>query len=284
MRLFKKTAPLSPDEKKRRLQRRVVAYGSLTLLVVGFYFYQPQRYHFFPKAAPSPNPPVDPDSSRLFSKGVKIVLVQAHPDDSEFFIGPLLLRLAASGAEIHQLVMTDGDKGFYFWERENIPENRRIREAEQREAASHYAKEVTFLHKPDGRLAGQTDNAEQVRAYIQQVKPEYVLAFDTEYWPRVNHADHLASGAAAWQAVHAIPPSQRTVKWMLLYDSAASNFVPDVSNTVDEGEAMIGIHKSQFYGKRLEIIKNSRLNYWYNAGQTANESYGVPLRAVQVTH
>ena len=283
MRLFAKSKTLSPAEKKRRVQRRIVAYGSLGLMIVGFYFYQPQRCHFFPKAPPNPNPPVDPDANHLFSKGVKIALIQAHPDDSEFFIGPLLLRLAASGAEIHQLVMTDGDKGFYFWERENVAENRRIREAEQREAASHYARDVTFLHEPDGRLGGQADNVQKVQAFIERVQPEYVLAFDTEYWPRVNHADHLASGAAAWQAVQNIPLAARTVKWMLLYDSSAPNFTPDVTATVDQGEAMIGIHRSQFYGEKLERIKNWRLESWYEAGQAANVGYGVPFRAVRVT-
>jgi LmbE family N-acetylglucosaminyl deacetylase len=284
MPLFKKSGPLSPAETKRRLQRRVIGYGTITLLLVGFYFYQPQRIHFFAKPPPDPNPPVDPDSQRLFSKGVKVVLVQAHPDDSEFFISPFLLKLAASGAEIHQLVMTDGDKSFYFWAKQDVPENRRIREAEQREAASHYAKDVTFFHEPDGRLAGQPDNAKMVQDYIEKIQPEYVIAFDTEYWPRINHADHLASGAAALQAVQAIPQDRRSVKWMLLYDTTAPNFTPEVSKTVDQGEAMLAIHKSQFYGKRLELIKNSRLEYWYDAGQLANESYGVPLRALKISN
>ena len=283
MRLIRKSGPLSPAEKRRRLQRRVVGYGAITLLIVAFYFYQPQRIHFFAKPPPKPNPSVDPDSMRLFSKGVKVVLVQAHPDDSEFFISPFLLKLAASGAEIHQLVMTDGDKSFYFWAREDVAQNRKIRETEQREAASHYAQEVTFFHEPDGRLGGQPDNAKMVQDYIEKIQPEYVIAFDTEYWPRINHADHLASGAAALLALEAIPPAQRSVKWLLLYDTTAPNFTPDVSQTVDQGEAMLAIHKSQFYGKRLDLIRNSRLEYWYDAGQAANVSYGVPLRAMKMS-
>src|SRR5579885_9146 len=80
MPLFKK---LTPEEKRKRLKRRVVVYGSLVGVIVAFYFYQPQRIHFLMKAPPKPNPPIDPDSSILFSKHAKIVLIQAHPHDSE---------------------------------------------------------------------------------------------------------------------------------------------------------------------------------------------------------
>lgn len=275
-----------PDEKevrrlrrRRNIKRRVVAYGIIFLSIAAFYSYQPQRINFFPKHPPKPNPTVDPDTKQLFSKGVKIVLIQAHPDDSEFFLAPLLLRLAKSGAEIHQLVMTDGDKSFYFWKKEDATENRRVREQEQRDAASHYAKEVAFLHRPDGRLAGQGDNTDQVRAFIDRVQPDYVICFDPEYWPRVNHADHLASGRAA---VEAVQRGGTTAKWLLLFASSAPNFTPEVSDTIDQGVEMIAIHKSQFAGEKLDRVKGMLLDRWYTAGQAAGGSYGVPLRAVRV--
>ena len=272
---------LSPERRRRNAKRRIVVYGSLVLLIVGFYYYQPQRIHFFADKPPEPNPPVDPDSARLFSKGVKIALIQAHPDDSEFFLAPLLLRLAKSGAEIHQLVMTDGDKSFYFWRREDAAENRRVREKEQMEAASHYAIEVVFLHRPDGRLEYQADNDKQVQAFLEKVQPEYVLCFDPLYWPRVNHADHLASGRAAVAALKSMKGND-SIRWLLLYDTSAANFTPDVSNTVDQGVDMLAIHKSQFYGSRLEMLKNMRLEAYYDAGQAVGGSYGVALRAVPV--
>ena len=277
MRLFKK---YSREERKRRAMRRIVVYGTFCLLIVAFYNYQPQRINFFQKKPPVPNPIVDPDSSRLFSKGVKIALIQAHPDDSEFFLAPLLLRLAASGAEVHQLVMTDGDKSFYFWQHEDPDENRRVREQEQMEAAKLYAKEVVFLHRPDGRLAGQSDNTEQVKQFLEKVQPEYVFAFDTEYWGRVNHADHIASGQAALEAVRQM--KSPSVKWMLLFATRATNFTPDVSKTIDQGIEMIGIHKSQFAGEKLERVKGMLFERWYNAGDAAGISVGVPLRAAKV--
>ncbi|MES1228123.1 MAG: PIG-L family deacetylase, partial [Armatimonadota bacterium] len=267
--------------RRRNLKRRLIAYGTIVGLIVGFYYYQPQRYHFFADKPPKPNPRIDPDSAKLFSKGVKIALIQAHPDDSEYFLAPLLLRLKASGAEIHQLVMTDGDKSFYFWKKEDAAENRRVREAEQMEAASHYAADVTFLHKPDGRLEYQGDNADQVHAYLEKVQPDYVLCFDPTYWGKVNHADHLASGRAAVNALRS-PGGVPSVKWVLFFSTVGTNFTPDVSNTIDQGIEMLAIHKSQFNGERLERIKDGRLDAYYNAGEAANVGYGVALRAVPI--
>ena len=276
MRLFKKK---TREQRRRNGIRRLVAYGTLSALLIGFYYYQPQRINFHvqhPK-----NPPLDPDSSRLFSKGVKIALIQAHPDDSEFFLAPLLLRLAKSGAEIHQLVMTDGDKSFYFWKKEDAAENRRVREHEQMEAASHYAKDVTFLHRPDGRLAYQADNAAQVQAFLNRVQPEYVICFDPDYWPRINHSDHLASGRATIDAIKDMN-GKTSVKWILMFDTTGANFTPSVDDTVNEGIGMLAIHKSQFYGERLSRLKNMRLESWYDDGAAVGQGFGIALRAVRV--
>lgn len=273
--------PPNPTIRRKRRNRRIAVYGGLVAGLVSLYFYQPQRLNFFPRKPPANPPKADANAKLLFSPGVRIALIQAHPDDSEFFVGPLLLRLASSGAEIHQLVMTDGDKGYYFWAQQEAAANRRVRMAEQNEAARNYAKDVTFLHLPDGRLGGQSGNAERVREFLLRVKPDYVLAFDTEYWPRVNHADHLASGQAAWEAVMT-PPGIAGIKDLLLYDTTAPNFVPDVSDWIDRASQMLAIHKSQFYGERLERVRNMVLNGWYEAGQRAGEQFGVPLRVVKL--
>lgn len=275
MRLTKKREPLTPEAKRRRFMRRIAFYATFSSLLVGFYFWQPIRVDLFPRKPPVPNPPVDPDANRLFSKGVKIALIQAHPDDSEFYLAPLLLRLKASGADIHQLVMTDGDKGYYLWE--DASKNRRIRRAEQQEASSHYASELIFLGRPDGRLAYQKGNAEAVRAFLNKVQPEYVLAFDNVYWPRRSHSDHRQAGIAAWEAVQGM----KSVRWVLMYSTEAPNFVPNVDKTVDAGISLLATHKSQFYGRKLDYLSSTLMGGWYEAAENFGGGYGVPLRAVR---
>lgn len=272
----KKREPLSPEAKRKRLKRRIAFYAGFAALLGGFYKWQPIRVDLIARKPPVPNPPVDPDSARLFSKGVKIALIQAHPDDSEFYLAPLLLKLKASGAEIHQLVMTDGDKSYYFWQ--DNSKLRGIRQQEQREASSHYAQEIQFLGRPDGRLGYQEGNADAVRQFLEKVQPEYVLAFDNVYWQRRSHDDHRQAGIAAWQAAQGV----RSVRWMLLYSTEAPNFVPNVDKTVDAGIQLLATHKSQFSGKKLDFISGMLMSGWYEAAENAGGGYGVPLRAVRL--
>ena len=100
-------------KRRRNRKRRVIAYGSIGALLVGFYYYQPNRIDFIPRHVPVPNPRVDPDSASLFKKGTRVAIVTAHPDDAEFFLGGTLTRLGAAGVDITLIVCTNGDKSFY---------------------------------------------------------------------------------------------------------------------------------------------------------------------------
>lgn len=276
MRLIKPRTELTPERKAKLRKRRIIVYSTVTALLVGAYLYQPIRIDPLPKRPPDPNPPVDPDSERLFAKGAKIALIQAHPDDSEFYMAPLLLRLKESGADIHQLVMTDGDKDYYFWQ--DNSKLRSIRQAEQRHASSHYASEILFLGRPDGRLSWQKDNVESVREFLERVQPDYVLAFDGVYWPRRSHADHREAGVTTRQAIESMRREKRP-KWLLMYSTTAPNFFPGVDKTVDAGMELVKLHKSQFFGERLKMIQGWLMDGWYEAGQKGASSYAVPLRA-----
>ncbi|HWA82929.1 MAG TPA: PIG-L family deacetylase, partial [Fimbriimonadaceae bacterium] len=130
---MRKASALTPEElllrKKRYRKRRIVVYGGLFVAAYVFWIWQPYEYQFFPRPIPKPNPPVDPDTKHLFSPGTKVLVVTAHPDDSAFFIGGFLTQLGRSGAEIHQTICTDGDKG-YYWVFSQPSENRRERREE----------------------------------------------------------------------------------------------------------------------------------------------------------
>src|SRR5690349_3380955 len=105
--------PLTPEQrlarKRKHRKRRIIVYGGLLLAIYAFWIWQPYEWDIFPHQ-PVPNPPVDPDSKHLFSEGTKVLVVTAHPDDSAFYIGGFLTQLGRSGADVHQIICTDGDK------------------------------------------------------------------------------------------------------------------------------------------------------------------------------
>ncbi len=260
----------------RGARKRVWIYGGLIAALVGFYFYQPVRIDFFPRPVPVPNPPVDPDSARLFSPGTRVMVVTAHPDDSEYYLGPFLLRLAKSGAHIDLVVCTDGDKSFYPWQ--NGGDMRRIRRGEQLAAAKVWkAAGVSFLGFPDGRLHSNHYVVAAIRAQIEKHRPEWLIAFDGDYPPRVSHGDHRSAGQAA-----AIAAPGSTVRTEMLFATHAPNYVADISNFEGEERDLLALHASEFAGAKLDRVAGSVETVASEEGDRAGFAFGTAFRVVRL--
>jgi len=266
---------LTPEEKKRRMKRRLLIYGLFFATLYGLYKFQPIEIEIFPADAPAYKA-LDPDSKRLFSKGTRVLVITAHPDDSEFYAGGLLPLLRDSGAEIAHLLHTDGDKAYYFWA--DHSDLRKIRRDEQMRASKQWgAKQIWFLGYPDGRLRDTDQTVKDSAKYIQEFKPDYVLTFDGLYPNPRRHQDHRVTGEIAAKAMK----MANFKGWALLFSSRAPNFVVDIEKVWAEKQALLAIHKSQFYGKRLEFIQNHRTDAAVADGELAGVTFGEAYRAVQ---
>ncbi|MDR3688410.1 MAG: PIG-L family deacetylase [Fimbriimonas sp.] len=272
----------TPEERARKRKRamkiRLWFYGTVFGLLYFGLWYQPYEIDLVPRHIPSPNPRIDPDSNRLFAKDTRILVVTAHPDDSEFFIGGLLSQLAKSGAVLHQVICTNGDKGYYFLFT-NAAQNRVVRQREARSAAAAWnAQSIDFLGYPDRWLHASDDVVAKLSAEIDRFKPEYILAFDGDYPPRASHQDHRRSG----DAVEMAAKKTKVAKWLLLFSTIAPNYIVDISNSWEGQKRLLAIHKSQFYGKHLEGIENM---VEYNAekdGEKGGYDLGEGLRCIRL--
>lgn len=273
---------LSPEEKlerrRRNRKRRLIAYGSLALLAYGFWVWVPWEYDFIPRTLPSPNTPVDPDTKHLFSKGTKVLIVTAHPDDSAFYIGGLLTQLGKSGAEIHQIICTDGDKA-YYWIFANPESNRRIRRDEALEELHTWkGQDVLFLGLPDGRLRANDELIKRIRKRIDEVQPEYVLCFDGDYPPRLSHQDHRRSGNAAQAAIK----GATSVRWLMKFSTIAPNWTCDITHEWEAQKNLLRIHKSQFHGDHLQRVTDMVESSALDDGQRVNGTYGEGFRCIKL--
>lgn len=232
----------------RRRGKVGIGLGIVALGLVGFYRWQPQRIAFFP-AEPPMGPRIDPDAKRLFSKEARIALVVAHPDDAEFYLGGSLLRLHRAGATIRVFCLTDGDKGYYPPGFTDVAANRRVRRVEQTTASAKYGAQVEYFALPDGRLQDSPEVRERLLAALTAFRPEWILAFDPEFPPRIQHSDHLAAGRIA----EAIAPRVPGARWLLRYSTRGGEFAIDTSEQWDEKWALLMVHASQFSGKRERI-------------------------------
>lgn len=251
--------------------------GLAAILLISFYLWQPWEIQFFPRALPAGIRWVEPEPERLFLPGVRVVVVTAHPDDAEFYVGGLLTRLAKSRAEVYLVVCTDGDKGYYPFE--DAARNRAVRQREQRAAADVWkAADVIFLGFPDGRLKESEALVRAIERELRRIRPAYLFCFDAEYPPRIAHQDHRRSGSAA--EIAATRANFRG--WLCRFSTSAPNFAFDVSDAWQSKMDLVAMHRSQFYGERLTRIRamierrDSESGKWI--GVEKAESVRVSLR------
>ena len=278
----KKRPDLTPEEKARRRKRRIKGriwfYSIVFLVMYGSYWYQPYEFDWIPRHIPSPNPSVDPDSKELFSNKAKVLIVTAHPDDSEFFIGGILAKLSSAGASIDQVICTDGDKGYYLFFTD-AAKNKVVRRQEAQAAATAWhGHTLEFLGYPDRFLHPNPNVIDAVEAAIRRVKPDYIFAFDGDYPPRGSHQDHRRSGDIAKIAAE----QTHIAKWLLLFSTIAPNYIVDISNQWEDQKRLLEIHRSQFFGSHLEGVESMVEFNAEKDGEIGGFTLGEGLRCIRL--
>lgn len=167
----------------------------------------------------------------------QILALGAHPDDLELGCGATLAKLAARGAQVTAVILSDGSIG---------ANSGLDRGSETREALSTLGIQRIVQHSfPDTRLHEHlNDLIATIEQHVRDVAPErvYTMFHDD------RHQDHRAVYQASIVAC-------RRVAQILAYETPSSypNFVPTVFEPVDEfierKVAALKLHKSQ--GDRL---------------------------------
>ncbi|HMN10805.1 MAG TPA: PIG-L family deacetylase [Bellilinea sp.] len=135
----------------------------------------------------------------------KILVMLAHPDDPEFFLGGTIAHWTTDGHRVEYCLFTRGDKGV---DKEATDPNalKSKREEEQRAAAKELGVDsVEFLNYEDGYLTAEIDARKTAVAVIRRKKPDIVVTCDPQNYyhqgNRVNHPDHRAAGQIVIDAV-----------------------------------------------------------------------------------
>lgn len=193
-----------------------------------------------------------------------LVVVVAHPDDAEFWMGGTIALWAGAGASVSYCVLTDGEGGGFDpgMARERIPE---LRRAEQRRAAGMLGvRDVMFLGLREQRLAdaGPALHEGLVRV-IRRVRPQRLLTWSPEWnWQRFRscHPDHLATGAAVLTAVYpdagnrfalahllgeGLEPWTVPETWLINSPEREVNRYVDITAAFDRKVAAVRAHTSQ---------------------------------------
>ncbi|CAN5453484.1 hypothetical protein BH11ARM1_BH11ARM1_11710 [soil metagenome] len=271
----------TPEEKaiRRRKHRnqRLFIYGFLFAALYGFFVWLPYHFVLFPHLPDPPLAKVDPDSKSLVAPRTKILLVTAHPDDSEFYIGGTLLQLGKT-ANIHQIICTDGDKA-YYGPFTNAVQNRKDRHEEATKAFQTWkGQSLEFLGYPDGRLHATDEIVDKIAVRILAFKPDYILSFDPDYPPKIGHADHFNAGLATYRAA----TKEHIGKWLMMFSTMAPTTTRDVTNVWSERIELLGIHKSQWTGEKLDRIQGMITTTAQEQAADTMAAYGEDFRSVRI--
>ena len=165
--------------------------------------------------------------------GQVVLALGAHPDDIELGCGGFLLKLKASGAQVHALVLTKGERG---------TDKAEVRPGEATRAGRFLGLDgLEVLDLPDAGLAGRQGEVKAaIEARVKALRPTVVLTHsDVDV-----HGDHRAVHAATREAARGVPT-------VLCYEdvSTSEQFQPnlfvDIGDYLEDHLRACALHATQ---------------------------------------
>jgi len=191
----------------------------------------------------------------------KVLVVTAHPDDSEFGAGGTIAKLVKEGKQVSYCVATSGNKG--SGDRSMTPERlARIREEEQRNAARVLGVEtVDFLGFPDCEVEDTRAARMAVTAAIRRRRPDLLICQNPHRTKNLgaSHRDHRTVAGIAIDCVYPLARDHMAfpelldqglephkVKELHMMWGENPELVVDITDTMDLKIKALACHASQF--------------------------------------
>ena len=188
---------------------------------------------------------------------MRILVIGAHPDDTEFISGGTIALMTERGDEVRYLVVTSGEMGLPVDE-----QSLDLRENEQLSAAKTLGvQSVEFLRETDGVLFDEPRLRQKIVRSIRSFRPELIITHSPNYnlnSVRFSHSDHLAVGRASLASVFPGARNPRAYPELLndglapwsvpevwLVGVEQCNYVIDISGQFDTKLLAIRHHQSQ---------------------------------------
>jgi LmbE family N-acetylglucosaminyl deacetylase len=190
----------------------------------------------------------------------RVLVITAHPDDSEFGAGGTLAKLVKEGKDVALCVVTNGNKGSS--DRTMTSERlATIRAEEQRNAARVLGVDpVTFLGYPDGEVEDTRDLRRDVSREIRRHRPDLVICQNPNrtYNLGASHRDHRTVGGVAIDCVYPLSRDHlafpelmpefepHKVREVHVMQSHEPHLVVDITDVMDLKLKALACHASQF--------------------------------------
>ncbi|GAC1435111.1 MAG: PIG-L family deacetylase [Chloroflexota bacterium] len=188
-----------------------------------------------------------------------LLVVGAHPDDTEFAAGGTIAVFTEAGQAVHYAVLTNGSKGTKdrALAGSRLVELRRDEQRAAGTALGVVADNIHFLEQTDGELVNSPELRVSLARLIRRIRP-HVLAGHDPWRPYQLHPDHRAAGFATtdamvaardhlyvpelWAAEHLEPYD---VPEIWLFGAEVADHWVDISTTFERKLAAIRCHVTQ---------------------------------------
>ena len=190
-----------------------------------------------------------------------VMVITAHPDDSEFGAGGTVAKLVKEGKQVVYCIVTNGNKG--SGDRSMTPERlATIREEEQRNAARVLGVEtLEFLGFPDCEVEDNRESRMAVAAAIRRHRPDLVICQNPHRTKNLggSHRDHRTVAGIALDCVYplardhmafpellarGLEPHKVKEVHMMWWENP--ELIVDISDTMDLKIKALACHASQF--------------------------------------
>jgi LmbE family N-acetylglucosaminyl deacetylase len=190
----------------------------------------------------------------------RVLVVTAHPDDSEFGAGGTIATLVREGCDVAYVIVTNGNKG--SGDRSMTPERlAQIRQEEQRNAARALGVEhVRFLGYDDGEVEDTRALRLDVTREIRRWRPDLLITMNPHrtYNLYASHRDHRIVAGVVLDCVYPLARDHLSfpellpefephkVRQVYVMQWEKPDVVVDITETIDMKVKALACHKSQF--------------------------------------
>ena len=190
----------------------------------------------------------------------RVLVVTAHPDDSEFGAGGTVAKLVKDGCEVTYVIVTNGNKGSS--DRTLTPERlAAIRADEQRTAARTLGvARVEFLGYPDCEVEDTREVRRDVTREIRRWRPDLLICQSPArtYNLGASHRDHRTVGGVALDCVYPLARDHMAfpellpelephkVRQVYVMQWQHPQLVIDIADVIDLKLRALACHASQF--------------------------------------
>jgi LmbE family N-acetylglucosaminyl deacetylase len=134
-----------------------------------------------------------------------ILVILAHPDDPEFFLGASIARWIKAGHRVRYVLLTQGDKGSKDPDL-SAADVARMRIEEQNAAGAMLGvTSIDYLDYEDGYLIPDLEMRKKIVRFIRTYRPQILVTCDPgNLFPSqqyINHPDHRNAGQVVIDAV-----------------------------------------------------------------------------------